>query len=92
MFFLRDPLKFGNLIGWQKLRADSNLRDHDMQDFWTLSPETAHQVTWLIGDRGIAQLAAHEPLWRPYVYVGQRRRPAASARAAAPGPVGVAAC
>ena len=22
-------------------------------DFWTLSPETAHQVTWLLGDRGI---------------------------------------
>jgi len=22
-------------------------------DFWTLSPESAHQVTWLMGDRGI---------------------------------------
>jgi catalase len=22
-------------------------------DFWTLSPEPAHQVTWLMGDRGI---------------------------------------
>ena len=22
-------------------------------DFWTLSPESAHQVTYLMGDRGI---------------------------------------
>jgi catalase len=22
-------------------------------DFWTLSPESAHHVTWLMGDRGI---------------------------------------
>ena len=30
-------------------------------DFWTLSPESAHQVTWLMGDRGIPRsLAAHE--------------------------------
>ena len=34
--------------------ADSGLRDNDMQwDFWTLSPGSAHQVTWLMGDRGI---------------------------------------
>ncbi len=54
VFFLRDPLKFQHFIRSQKRRADSGLRDHDMQwDFWTLSPESAHQVTWLMGDRGI---------------------------------------
>jgi catalase len=54
VFFLRDPLKLGQFIRSQKRRADNNLRDHDMQwDFWTLSPETAHQVTWLFGDRGV---------------------------------------
>src|SRR4051794_22143806 len=54
VFFIRDPLKFGHFIRSQKRRADSNLRDHDMQwDFWTLSPESAHQVTYLMGDRGI---------------------------------------
>jgi len=52
VFFVRDPLKFQHFIRSQKRRADSNLRDHDMQwDFWTLSPESAHQVTWLMGDR-----------------------------------------
>ena len=54
VFFLRDPMKFQHFIRSQKRRAANNLRDHDMQwDFWTLSPESAHQVTWLMGDRGI---------------------------------------
>jgi membrane fusion protein (multidrug efflux system) len=48
--FIRDPLKFQHFIRSQKRRADSDLRDHDMQwDFRTLSPESAHQVTWLMG-------------------------------------------
>ena len=54
IFFVRDPLKFQQFIRSQKRRAANNLRDHDMQwDFWTLSPESAHMVTWLMGDRGI---------------------------------------
>ena len=54
VFFVRDPMKFQHFIRSQKRRADSGLRDHDMQwDFWTLSPESAHQVTILMGDRGI---------------------------------------
>jgi catalase len=28
-------------------------------DFWTLSPESAHQVTWLMGDRGIPRTLRH---------------------------------
>jgi catalase len=54
IFFVRDPMKFQHFIRSQKRRADNGLRDHDMQwDFWTLSPESAHMVTWLMGDRGI---------------------------------------
>ena len=54
IFFMRDPMKFQDFIRSQKRRADNDIRDNDMQwDFWTLSPETAHQVTWLFGDRGI---------------------------------------
>src|SRR4030088_3828007 len=60
VFFLRDPMKFQHFIRSQKRQPDSNLRDHDMQwDFWTLSPETAHQVTWLMGDRGIPRNWRH---------------------------------
>jgi catalase len=54
VFFIRDPMKFQNFIRSQKRLARNGLRDHDMQwDFWTLSPESKHQVTWLMGDRGI---------------------------------------
>lgn len=54
VFFLRDPMKFQHFIRSQKRRADNGLRDNDMQwDFWTLSPESAHQVTVLFSDRGI---------------------------------------
>jgi catalase len=54
VFFMRDPMKFQHFIRSQKRRADNGLRDHDMQwDFWTLSPESAHQVAILMGDRGI---------------------------------------
>jgi catalase len=60
VFFLRDPLKFQNFIRSQKRRSDNGLRDNDMQwDFWTLSPESAHQVTWLMGDRGIPKSWRH---------------------------------
>ncbi|MBF4460924.1 MULTISPECIES: catalase [unclassified Rathayibacter] len=54
VFFLRDGMKFPDFIRSQKRLPGSHLRDHDMQwDFWTLSPESAHQVTWLMGDRGL---------------------------------------
>ena len=60
VFFIRDPLKFQNFIRSQKRLAANNLRDPDMQwDFWTLSPESAHQVTVLMGDRGIPRTWRH---------------------------------
>lgn len=60
IFFVRDPLKFQHFIRSQKRLAANNLRDHDMQwDFWTLSPESAHQVTYLMGDRGIPRTWRH---------------------------------
>ncbi len=54
VFFVRDPMKFRDFIRSQKRDPQTGLRDHDMQwDFWSLSPESAHQVTWLMGDRGL---------------------------------------
>jgi catalase len=54
VFFIRDTMKFPHFIRSQKRRGGSSLRDNDMQwDFWTLNPESAHQVTWLMGDRGL---------------------------------------
>jgi catalase len=53
VFFIRDTHKFADFIHSQKRMPDSGLRDNDMQwDFWTLVPESAHQVTILFSDRG----------------------------------------
>jgi len=53
VFFIRDPQKFSDFIHSQKRRADTHLHDNNMQwDFWTLSPESAHQVSFLMSDRG----------------------------------------
>jgi catalase len=53
VFFIRDAIKFPHFIRSQKRLADKHTRDNDMQwDFWTLNPESAHQVTLLMSDRG----------------------------------------
>jgi catalase len=54
IFFIRDPMKFPHFIRSQKRLPDSGLRDAHMQwDFWTLNPESAHQVTYVMGRRGL---------------------------------------
>lgn len=54
VFFIRDPMKFPDFIHSQKRDPRTGLRSNDMQwDFWTLSPESAHQVAYLMGDRGL---------------------------------------
>ncbi|WP_010525717.1 catalase [Nesterenkonia sp. F] len=54
IFFVRDPMKFPHFIRSQKRLPDSGLRDNHMQwDFWTQNPESAHQVTYVMGDRGL---------------------------------------
>ncbi len=53
VFFVRDPSKFQDFIHSQKRLPDTGMRSNQMQwDFWTLSPESAHQVTILMSDRG----------------------------------------
>ena len=60
VFFVRDPQKFQDFIHSQKRRSDSHTRDNNMQwDFWTLSPESAHQVTFLMSDRGTPRSWRH---------------------------------
>ncbi len=70
VFFIKDPMKFQHFIRSQKRRAANNLRDHDMQwDFWTLSPESAHQVAWLMGDRGIPRSWRHMNGYSSHTYM-----------------------
>ncbi len=54
VFFVRDPLKFPDFIHTQKRHPKTNLRSPNaMWDFWSLSPESLHQVTILMSDRGL---------------------------------------
>lgn len=56
VFFVRDPLKFPDFIHTQKRDPKTNLRSNTvMWDFWSLSPETLHQVMILMSDRGLPQ-------------------------------------
>ncbi|CAH2599922.1 Catalase [Rhodovastum atsumiense] len=56
VFFIRDPLKFPDFIRTQKRHPRANLRSNTaMWDFWSLSPESLHQVTILFSDRGLPQ-------------------------------------
>ncbi|WP_406208521.1 catalase [Streptomyces decoyicus] len=70
VFFVRDTIKFQDFIRSQKRRPDNGMRDNDMQwDFWTLSPESAHQVTWLMGDRGIPKSYRHMNGYGSHTYM-----------------------
>ncbi len=70
VFFIRDTMKFPHFIRSQKRLGGSGLRDNDMQwDFWTLSPESAHQVTWLMGDRGIPATLRHMNGYGSHTYM-----------------------
>ncbi|MEI2766575.1 MAG: catalase [Dermatophilaceae bacterium] len=70
VFFLRDPMKFPHFIRSQKRLPDSGLRDATMQwDFWTLSPESAHQVTYLMGDRGLPRSWRHMNGYGSHTYL-----------------------
>lgn len=70
VFFLRDPMKFPHFIRSQKRLPDSGLRDNTMQwDFWTLSPESAHQVAYLMGDRGLPKDWRHMNGYGSHTYM-----------------------
>lgn len=60
VFFVRDPYKFPDFIHTQKRNPHTNLRSPTaMWDFWSLSPESAHQVTILFSDRGLPSSYRH---------------------------------
>jgi len=60
VFFVRDPYKFPDFIHTQKRHPKTNLRSPKaMWDFWSLSPESLHQITILMSDRGLPQTVRH---------------------------------
>ncbi len=60
IFFIRDPQKFPDFIHTQKRHPRTNLRSNTAAwDFWSLSPESLHQVTILMSDRGLPKGFRH---------------------------------
>lgn len=53
VFFIKDPKKFSDFIHTQKRDPQTNLKSPTMMwDFWSLNPESLHQVLILMSDRG----------------------------------------
>jgi catalase len=53
VFFIKDPKKFDDFIHTQKREPRTNLKSPTMMwDFWSLNPESLHQVMILMSDRG----------------------------------------
>jgi catalase len=70
VFFVRDPMKFPHFIRSQKRLPDTGLRDNHMQwDFWTNNPESAHQVTYLMGERGLPRTWRHMNGYGSHTYL-----------------------
>src|SRR5882672_11485084 len=53
IFFIKDPKKFSDFIHTQKRDPYTNCKSPTMMwDFWSLNPESLHQVMFLMSDRG----------------------------------------
>ncbi|MGW0469000.1 catalase [Streptomyces sp. NPDC003027] len=60
VFFIKDPIKFPDFIHSQKRDPFTGKQEPDnVWDFWAHSPEATHQITWLMGDRGIPASYRH---------------------------------
>ncbi|MFO8086810.1 MAG: catalase, partial [Bacteroidales bacterium] len=60
VFFIRDGYKFPDFIHTQKRHPKTNLRSNTAKwDFWSKMPESLHQVTILMSDRGIPLTPMH---------------------------------
>lgn len=59
-FFIKDGMKFPDFIHSQKRDPKTHLRSNNAAwDFWSLNPETMHQVMILMSDRGIPASYRH---------------------------------
>jgi catalase len=83
VFFHRDPLRFPDLNRAIKRDPRTGMRSADNNwDFWTLVPESLHQVTITMSDRGIPKSFRHMhgygshtfSMIKSGIYTGTRRR------------------
>ncbi|MBK1835119.1 catalase [Roseibacillus ishigakijimensis] len=69
VFFVRDPMKFPDFIHTQKRHPRTHMRSATaMWDFWSLSPESLHQVTILMSDRGLPKSYRHTNGYGSHTY------------------------
>jgi catalase len=69
IFFVRDPYKFPDFIHTQKRDPKTHLRNMTAAwDFWSLSPESLHQVTILFSDRGLPKSYRHTNGYGSHTY------------------------
>lgn len=69
VFFVRDAYKFPDFIHSQKRDPRTHLRSNNAAwDFWTLSPESMHQVMILMSDRGIPKSYRHTNGYGSHTY------------------------
>lgn len=60
VFFLRDPIKFPDFVHSQKKDPRTNTPNPSrMYEFWANSPQSLHQITILMSDRGIPASYRH---------------------------------
>jgi catalase len=60
VFFLNDPMKFPDFVHSQKKNPKTNLPDPArMFEFWANHPQSLHQMTILMSDRGIPRSWRH---------------------------------
>ncbi|MFC5847800.1 catalase [Deinococcus petrolearius] len=69
VFFVRDGIKFQDFIHSQKRHPVTERRSETMMfDFWSLSPESMHQVVYMFGDRGIPRSYRHMNGYSSHTY------------------------
>jgi catalase len=60
IFFIKDPKKFSDFIHTQKREPRTHTKSPTMVwDFWSLNPESLHQVMFLFSDRGTPATYRH---------------------------------
>src|ERR1700757_2001725 len=70
VFFMRDPIHFQNFIRSQKRLPHGHLSAQRLAGgVWAVLPETAHQVIWLMGDRGFPKTFRHMNGYSSHTYM-----------------------
>jgi catalase len=70
VFFIRDTSKFSDFIHSQKRMGADGLRSNNAQwDFWSLRPESYHQVIILMSDRGTPRTWRHMNGYSSHTYM-----------------------